>query len=95
LLDEAMKRRAYIAALTSGLLAVPFAARAQRAKVPRIGYVSSNRRTVNIVLSNREACGVQHLSAGRVPLRPRFIAAERGVEGQDMILPAAPRPRMG
>jgi len=44
-----MRRRAFVAALTGGILGWPPAALAQRAaKVPRIGYVSSNRRTANV-----------------------------------------------
>jgi putative ABC transport system substrate-binding protein len=44
-----MRRRAFLATVSSGLLAAPLAVEAQQAgKIPRVGYVTSSARSANV-----------------------------------------------
>jgi putative ABC transport system substrate-binding protein len=80
-----MKRRAFIASLTGGLLAAPLAAEAQAGKVYRVGFLSAG---VSSVLG-QQGTPLQTFLQGLSVLEGRdFVMEYRWAEGHEDRLPA-------
>src|SRR5215510_5374170 len=78
-----MKRRAFIASLTGGLLAAPLAAEAQQAaKISRIGYLATNR-SPHFQEAFRQALRDLGYVEGR-----NLVIEDRNAEGKYARLPA-------
>src|SRR5215510_5280269 len=78
-----MKRRAFIASLTGGLLAAPLAAEAQQAaKISRIGYLATNR-TPHFQKAFRQGLRDPGYIEGR-----NLVIEDRNAEGKFERLPA-------
>jgi hypothetical protein len=85
-----MDRRAFLTALGAGLLAAPLAAEAQPAgKVPRVGYVTSSGRSVNVEVFDQglRDLGVRGLVLRLVPpgleVEAHYFAFGRALPGWD------------